>query len=132
MPPNTKLNHKFVLTRDDSSLSVFMSFGLLNTLSRYFENPQDLDAIFDNADVRIALLTECFAERNEKGEITSKIPPTALEITTEEAWEFFGWVQEHLADFFTQALKRATNGRRTLLEKMKASTLQSTEGGSPT
>lgn len=86
-----------------------MSFGRLNTLAAYFEHPDQLQELYTNSQVRASVLVECLSKRDGNGRIEEEFSLSLEELDIDEVMELFGWVEEHLEDFFMKALARATN-----------------------
>lgn len=105
---NKNLKSKYVMSVKGQNREILMSFGLLNTLSAYFENPNQLDELFLNSQVRASVLVECLSVRDDSGRICEAFNLSLNELDTDEVMGLFEWVEEHLEDFFTKALARAT------------------------
>lgn len=89
-------------------IEVYMSFGLLNSLSKFFENVDQVEEIYLNPELQAAILIECLSERDRKGTITEELVLNDLE-NLNSVNELLAWVGEHLTDFFIQLLKASTN-----------------------
>tara|TARA_X000001388_G_scaffold52616_5_gene38379 strand:+ start:14816 stop:15172 length:357 start_codon:yes stop_codon:yes gene_type:complete len=111
------LKTTFIIKINDSEKEVFMSFALLNTITGYFENPEQLSEIFLNPQVRESILVELLSERNPTGRITKQLNTSSLLIDPNDVLDLLEWVAEHVENFFTQAFKKAN---QRLKAKMKA------------
>jgi hypothetical protein len=120
----------FTFKTSNESYDLFMSFGLLNQLSRFFTDLSELDEIYRNPEVKGAILIECLSERDTRGGITSPFNLMELECTNADVEELLVWVEQHLTDFFVQALRlsnHAIQRRAAILKATKSA--QSTEVG---
>jgi len=118
----------FTITAQDKSKEIFMSFGLLNILSGYFQEIEQLELLYSNPDLQLAILNELVCDRDEKGRpvIPSLITVDMLEI--DAVWEILEWAQSHIIDFFIQALMRRNQGRIRMMEKIQTISESSVAG----
>lgn len=104
-----KLSPRFVFKISESrEIEIYMSFGLSNTLARYFETIDQLEFIALDADVRQSIIIDCLSERNENGRITKEFNLYELQALDDHIEEFFSWVGDHLTDFFIRMLRTET------------------------
>ena len=97
----------FTISVNDEDKEVFMSFALLNTITGYFRNAEELEQILLNSDVRASVITELLSERNETGRITQNFDINTMKADPDQILDLLEWVSEHVETFFTKALKRA-------------------------
>lgn len=99
----------FVFNKNENNpTEIFMSFGLLNSLSKYFETVDQVEEIFLNPELQATILIECLSDRDKKGRITEELNLNELE-DLQSVNKFLAWVGDHLTDFFIQMLKASTN-----------------------
>lgn len=88
---------------------IFMSFGLLNTLSAQITSIDDLTQAIIDPDYREFTLVQCLSERGPEGQI---IRPFNSHTLGFEAGELIlNWVQRHLEDFF---IRRLTQNQKAI------------------
>ena len=116
-----KLAPRFTLTCGDTQKELFMSFGLLNTLSAIFENPQQISETFINATVRLDILLLCLSKRDQYGKITEEFAINELEIDTDHLIDFLDWVESHISYFFLRAWEKSIASSIKRTEAIKKS-----------
>jgi len=119
----TKVEPRHTTILNGQERTVFMSFGLINTLTNMFENVEQIPELFTNPMLRGVILVKAFSERDEHGKITKELNIQTLEIEDDAFIEFVEWVEVHVTNFFiktsnsnkkrqlrlTQALKKANS-----------------------
>jgi hypothetical protein len=117
-----KLSPRFTLTCGDTQTEIFMSFGLLNTLSGIFENPQQISETFTNPTVRLDILLLCLSKRDKYGKITEEFAINELEIDADHLIDFLDWVESHISYFFLRAWEKAIRSTKKRTEDIKKNT----------
>ena len=97
----------FNISVNGEDKEVFMSFALLNTITGYFRNAEELEQILLNSDVRASVITELLSERNETGRITKNFDINRMKADPDQILDLLEWVSEHVETFFMKALQRA-------------------------
>lgn len=109
---------------NDKDHEVFMSYGLLNRLTRHLGNIDHLPILAVDPALQETVLVEVFTTRDSKGNATSTPTLHELAISLDDIDKVLDFVGEHIADFFTRAAEKAQarmvriNGR---VEAMSAS-----------
>lgn len=109
--------------------TVFMSFGLLNTLVNYLGGPENLHLIRTSPEVRETFLVELLSPRDSHGRIPrgSEFNLYSSNLSVEEGLALLDWVEGHLTDFFV----KAAQSLKSQAAAMTAATSQSSsESGS--
>lgn len=84
---------------------IFMSYGLINELSRIVQDPARIPAIYVDPDVRDAVLLAILAERNEAGKVLNKAKDIYdFAVSLKDIDKMLGWAMTHLTDFFVQGV----------------------------
>lgn len=91
--------------------TVFMSFGLLNTLIGYLGGPENLPAVRMHPEVRETFLVELLSPRDQHGEIPrgQEFNIKTADLTVDEVTDLLEWVEGHLSDFFIKAARSLSN-----------------------
>lgn len=83
---------------------IFMSFGLINDLTRVV-NPDNMADINIDSDFRHSFLALLLAERSKGGKVLNQVDPYDVEMTPDEAASLIAWAQDHILDFFLRSFK---------------------------
>jgi len=95
---------------------LFMSYGLLNELSRILGSIESIaDAAMDPV-VRDEVLIACLSERSKTGKLINRVDIDDLGFSVDTAGAIIEWASEHVLDFF---MKRVESANR-LAEKQAA------------
>ena len=118
------MNYTLTVNVAGEPKTITMTLGLLNTLSRLCGDPDvALDLAMDT-NLREDVLVEVLSPRDEHGQITDPINPMTIDMSIEDSLELYGWVSEHVVDFFmraqTRAIKTITD-RKEQFESLKSS-----------
>jgi len=117
-----KLAPRFTLVLGETEKELYMSFGLLNTLSNLFESPDQLSETFTNATLRLDILLLCLSKRDIYGKITEEFALNELEVDTDHLLDFFDWVEGHISYFFIQAWERSIRSTKKRTEAIRKAT----------
>lgn len=100
------MNDKLLVTLGEEERELFMSYALLNRLTRLVGNhSSDISTIFVEPSVQHEILTEVLAPR-KKGKRDPNFDLDEVPLETEAADEIIGWVGGHVMDFFMRGLER--------------------------
>ena len=113
----------FNISVNGEDKEVFMSFALLNTITGYFRNAEELEQILLNSDVRASVITELLSERNETGRITQNFDINTMKADQDQILDLLEWVSEHVETFFMKALQRAKQRMKKKQTTQKSSIL---------
>lgn len=95
---------------------IFMSFGLLNTLARFFEEHDQVEEeLFTNSYVQSSVIVECLSERDEYGKIAQEFDLNTL-TDLDSLDDFFVWVGAHLHAFFMRRLQAKMRHMKKTME----------------
>jgi hypothetical protein len=122
---------KLKVTVNDSSVELFMSYGLLNRLAKIGGSAEDLSAIYVTPDMQERIIIECLCTKmkphdKEKDEVEID----DFELTPDEAQKIVDWAGAHIVDFFLRAFNKATSANQRMEPMLNA--LMSSSGGSET
>lgn len=94
---------------------LFMSFGLLNELVRYYGDVHTATQVQLNADLRDVTMISLFSERDEDGLIPEgkEVRLAKLDIGLDDADRAVAWASEHAIYFFVTALKRVVEAQKS-------------------
>jgi hypothetical protein len=108
---------------------IFMSFGLLNDLTKLVSDPSEVPRILLDPDLRDAVLKELLAERKRSGKILKELPDVEdIDASPEDIEKLLDWTMEHVISFFVRSLKKTAQMGERHLETLKS--LQSSLDGS--
>lgn len=89
---------------DGSTKEIFMSFGLMNAITRIIGDVDNVTSLVTDHDARDKILTELLADRSKAGKIIEKFEIDDLPLDYEEVIKLITWSQEHMVDFFMKSL----------------------------
>jgi hypothetical protein len=92
------------LTYNGRTKEVFMSFGLLNEISRAVGDVEQIGMISVDPDMRETVLKILLSERDEEGNIVKNFNMITAKITMDEVNRLIEWVADNVFDFFLKAL----------------------------
>lgn len=133
VPP---LNHTLSVTKDGKPCSLFMSFGLLNQLTRLMGDIDQLPMLAVDPVLQEKVLVEIFTERDARGNPTNIPSLYEVNVSIEDIDLILNFVGDHIANFFMVAAERSQKRVLALHEKLlesqaKVSSLMPTSPGSP-
>lgn len=112
----------FTLTLGHEDREVFMSYGLLNELSKVIGEPTAVGALGLDPELTEQVLGLVLTPRSKSGKPTGPAPELLdVELTLEQVDDLLTWVASHLLDFFIRNLSRADRlgkERKTELERL--------------
>lgn len=92
---------------DGEDRELFISYGLLATLSRLIGDEKNIALISFDDDIRDHTLKAVLAERTKGGKIIKPVEDVFdVNISVKDVNAILTWVTEHLLDFFVQSLER--------------------------
>lgn len=119
-------NDKLTVAIDGEDRELFMSYGLLTTLTRKVGNLERIPAIPLDDELRDDILKEVLAERTNTGKVTKAVEDlTDVDLTIEGVEAICSWVMENLTGFFVRSLVMA----KKTLDSQTAATAQFSENG---
>lgn len=133
VPP---VNNTLSIQKDGKPHSVFMSFGLLNQLTRLLGDIDQLPMLAVDPVLQEKVLVEIFTERDARGNPT-KVPNLyEINVSLGDIELILDFVGDHIANFFMAAAEKAQKRVQALHEKLQASqakvsALTPTSPGSP-
>jgi ABC-type Fe3+ transport system substrate-binding protein len=101
MPQSDKLT----VTINDEERELFMSFGLLDELTRIVKDPARIGSINLDPDLRQEFLTATFAKRKKSGKIEEPTDFDDLDVSIEDIEKTISWAQEHVLNFFVRSFR---------------------------
>jgi hypothetical protein len=106
---------------------IFMSFGLLNVLSRHVGGVENVGTIALDHELRDTVLTEMLSERSKAGKLLNKIDMEDVDIEVDDVLKLLEWATEHVLNFFVNSLGTAKRLADQQAEKL-ASLMPSPDG----
>ncbi len=103
---------RITLTINNTSVHLFMSFGLLNTLVTPITSIDQLIQIDQDPELRSFVLEVCLTKRDEDGQRITK--PDLNSIGYSEGELVLDWARGHLTNFFTTRLKNRLETQKTV------------------
>jgi len=103
---------RITVTINNTSVPLFMSFGLLNTLVAPITSVDELIQIDQDPELRNFVLEVCLTKRDDDGQRISK--PDLNAISYSEGEEVLDWARGHLNNFFTKRLKNRLQTQKTV------------------
>lgn len=84
---------------------IFMSFGLLNELTKIVADPSRLGAINLDPELREEFLISLLSKRKKSGKIEEVVDFDDMEISIEDIEKVISWAQEHVMSFFVRSFR---------------------------
>ena len=107
-PAEPKLDPKISVKFNGEDREVFMSFGLLNSLTKVIGDPTRIPAVGVDPELREDVLSELLADRKPSGKISKPIEDIDdIEIPIEDVELLLNWASEHVMGFFLRSLNKA-------------------------
>jgi hypothetical protein len=115
------LRDKLVIKQDGSDRELFMSFGLLNELSRLASNPEAVALFAIDPEIRDAVRKSLLAERKAGGKIISPIDdPDELNVSIDDTERMLKWAMDHVLGFFVRSMTSVADVTREVEPKLTA------------
>lgn len=99
---------------------IFMSFGLLNSITRHVGDPDNISLITLNADLREIILKEMIAKRTPTGKVIEERQIDEIEISLDDIENLLEFAAEHATDFLIRALEKTNARSKQYQERLKA------------
>lgn len=122
------MSDTITIKQNDEDRELFMSFGLLNELTRIIGDPSRVTQVALDPALRDEFLTALFAKRKKSGKIEEAADIEDLDISYEDVEKALTWAQEHVMSFFVRSFRQI----KAVTEKHEAevTSLTSSLGGS--
>lgn len=102
----SKLEDVIEVTIGEDTREIFMSYGLLNELSKIAGSPEVIAAVAVDAELRDNMMIAVLAERKKSGKIVTPIEDLdEVEISYQDAEKLLKWALEHTMGFFMRSLE---------------------------
>lgn len=101
-----KLPDQITVKVDNEDKDIFMSFGLLNELTKIINDPAGVSALAANHELRDEVLNSLLAVRKRSGKIQSKVDIDDVDISVEDVEMLLAWASEHVLGFFLRSLQK--------------------------
>ena len=101
-----KLSDKIIVKVDEEDREIFMSFGLLNELTKIIKDPTRVSSVAVDFELREEVLTSLLAVRKKSGKISEKVNLDDADISVEDVERLIEWSSEHVLSFFVRSLKK--------------------------
>lgn len=101
------LNPVFELKINGNTEEIFMSFALLNLMASITGNPDNLDMIHINHELRTELLNAMLCLRSKSGRVTEVRTIEDVEISQGDFEALLEFGVDHLTGFFIRAMEKA-------------------------
>ena len=102
----SKLSDKIIVKVNGEDREIFMSFGLLNELTKIVEDPARVTAISVDNDLRDMVLKSLLATRKVSGKVENPCDLDDTEISVEDVERLLAWGAEHTLGFFLRSLQK--------------------------
>ena len=99
------LSDRFPITINEEARELFMSFGLLDELTRVVGDPARIGTVTLDPEFRQEFLTKLFAKRKKSGKIEEQTDFDDLDVAVEELEAALVWAQEHVLSFFVRSFR---------------------------
>ncbi|WP_353645768.1 hypothetical protein [Mesorhizobium sp. WSM2239] len=114
------LKDRFEITQDGKPREIFMSFGLLNTITALMGDPAVAASVYFNPELREAVLITALHERSKTGKIIDEVVELDdLDIPMSDIEALLAWEVDHAISFFVRSMERV-KGLKGQLESLTA------------
>lgn len=118
---------KLTVKLNDSDRELFMSFGLLNRVTKILGGTEGVEALARDPDLQEKVLLEVFTVREKGKDIEVPESLDDISISLEDVSNVLEWVGGHVIDFFMTQAERATKNLQK--ESKRMGDLKSTADG---
>jgi hypothetical protein len=127
-------SHHLTVKNGEKDQVLFMSFGLLNRLTRRMGDIDQLPRLAMDTELQEAIIIEVFTTRDEKGNPTYTPTLDEIQVGLDDIDLVLDFVGDHIANFFMGAAEKAQKRVLQIHEKMakaqaKISALMPTKPG---
>ena len=116
----SKPNDTIIVRVNGEDREIFMSFGLLNELTKRIGDPSRVSAVAVDPELRDTVLEALLATRSESGKVKSPVKLEDVAITIDDVENLIEWSTEHALGFFIRALKKVVALTKNNETEMKA------------
>lgn len=113
---------------NEEERTLFMSFGLLNELTKLVGDPTQVASIPIDVELRTDVLKLVLAKRKKSGKLEEEIDFDDLDIAVADVERVLHWTQEHVISFFVRSLRQVLSVTKN--HETEVSNLASSMGGS--
>jgi hypothetical protein len=114
------MSDKIKITINEQPRELFMSFGLLNEISRDVGDVENVAMVGIDPELREKILQTLLAERDDDGKVTKKFNFFKADLSMDDINRVIEWVSENLLDFFLKALAGANSLREKNEPKLQS------------
>lgn len=100
------MSDTITIKQNDEDRELFMSFGLLNELTRIIGTPDRVPQVALDPNLRDEFLTALFAKRKKSGKIEEAADIEDLDVSYEDVELVLRWAQEHVMSFFVRSFRQ--------------------------
>jgi hypothetical protein len=105
---STTVKDKITVKVNGEDREIFMSFGLLNSVTKIVYDMQMVATMALVPELREDVLKQLLAKRTPSGKVTAAIDDIdEIDISIDDVVSLLDWTSEHLLDFFLKALDKA-------------------------
>jgi len=115
-----KVSPEITVKVDGEDRDIFMSFGLLDTLSRLIGDPSNVAQVHIDLDLRKGVLEALLAERKKSGKVINEVDIEETEISIEDAEKLVEWAASHVLNFFIRSLSKVSEMTKKSEKEIKA------------
>jgi hypothetical protein len=101
------LADRLTIEIDGKEQELFMSFGLLDEISRLMPDAENLGLVNLDPELRSQVLIAVLSQRDEAGKIEKEFSAVGSKLSIKTTGEVLDWVTENVLDFFVRALESA-------------------------
>ena len=116
----TKLSDTITIKVDGEDREIFMSFGLLNELTKIIGDPARVASVTVDPEMRDDVLNAVLSKRKTSGKIISQADIDDIDIPVEDVEILLDWASEHALSFFIRSLKKVIVMTKKHEDEMKA------------
>lgn len=124
----TQASDKLSVTVNGTDYTLFMSYSVLNRLTRLAGNLEDFNGMFVDPEVQEQVVFECVKRKCKPAD--AKMADLSLEdfeIGVEDADKIVTWAGDHVVDFFLKAFNNAQNASKRM-EPLAQNLMSSLDG----
>lgn len=111
----SELEYRLEIVQDGQAREIFMSFGLLDEITRLMGDPATAASVYFNPELREEVLLTALHERSKTGKVVKEsLPLDELDIPIDHMETLLAWEVEHSIAFFARSMERVVKSKQTL------------------
>ena len=109
-----KVDDHITIKQDGEDRELFMSFGLLDNLTRHVATPEEVATVPFSPDLREDILKDILAKRTKSGKVEGERPEIDdFDISIADHEKLLNWAMGHILGFYVRNLQMVSETSNT-------------------